>query len=156
MLAPLRVPHVIARPLTLAITRGMRHAGRALSPAVRRLPVGGRALTLLTHSGFMLPVPDRQLALMAVHEFLTTPVDWYFHLALHTSRHGRVSLSSLELPVLLVGATYDVLTGARDLRTAADRLPQGEYAELRGTHFVQMEQPERVLALLHDFLGRVG
>ena len=57
---------------------------------LRRLPVGGRALTLLTHSGFMLPVRDRQLALMAVHEFLTTPVDWYFHLALRTSRHARV------------------------------------------------------------------
>ena len=32
MLAPLRVPHVVARPLTLTIARGMRHAGRALDP----------------------------------------------------------------------------------------------------------------------------
>ncbi len=133
----------------------MRHAGRALGPLTRRLPVGERALSLLTHSGFMLPVRDRHLALMAVHDFLATPLDWYFHLALRTSEHRRVSLSSLPLPALLVGATYDVLTGARDLRTAAARLPRGEYVELRGSHFVQMEQPDVVHALLLDFLERV-
>ena len=155
MLAPLHVPHVVARPLTLTIARTMRHAGRVLGPLTRRLPVGEKALTLLTHSGFMLPVRDRRLALMAVHDFLATPLDWYFHLALRTSEHRRVSLTSLDLPALLVGATYDVLTGARDLRTAAERLPRGEYVELRGSHFVQMEQPDVVHALLLDFLERV-
>ena len=37
---------------------------------------------MLTHSGFMLPVPDPELAAVAIKEFLTTPIDWYLHLAL--------------------------------------------------------------------------
>jgi pimeloyl-ACP methyl ester carboxylesterase len=155
MLAPLRVPPAVARPVTLTLARALRQAGRFTGPLLRRLPVGERALTLLTHSGLMLPVADRRLALMAVHEFLNTPLDWYFHLAVRTSEHPRVSLSSLDLPVLMVGATYDVLTGARDLRTAAERLPHGEYVELRGSHFVQLEQPEVVHGLLGHFLSRL-
>ena len=56
----------------------------------------------------------------------------------------------------MVAATYDVLAGARDMRTAAERLTHGEYVELRASHFVQMEQPEVVHALLLEFLERVG
>ena len=54
-------------------------------------------------------------------------------------------------------ATYDVLAGARDMATAAERLARGAtYVELRGTHFIQMEQPEQVHELLLEFLERVG
>ena len=49
-----------------------------------------------------------------------------------------------------------MLAGARDMATAAERLERREYVELRGSHFIQMEQPERVHALLLEFLERVG
>jgi pimeloyl-ACP methyl ester carboxylesterase len=156
MLGPFHLPHPVARSVTVNLTRAFKRAGRALTPVVSRLPVGRRAIALLTHSGFMLPVPDTQLAVRAVNDFLTTPLDWYFHLALRTSEHARVSLSSVTVPALMVAATYDVLAGARDMRTAADRLVNGEYVELRASHFVQMEQPQVVHALLVDFLERVG
>ena len=42
------------------------------------------------------------------------------------------------------------------MRTAADRLAEGEYVEIRASHFVQMEQPEVVHALLLEFLERAG
>ena len=42
------------------------------------------------------------------------------------------------------------------LASAADRMEDAEYVELRGTHFIQMEQPDRVHQLLIDFLARVG
>jgi pimeloyl-ACP methyl ester carboxylesterase len=45
-----------------------------------------------------------------------------------------------------------VLAGARDMRTAADRLQDATYVELRASHFVQMEQPEVVHDLLLGFL----
>ena len=50
---------------------------------------------------------------------------------------------------MLVAATYDVLAGARDMRTAADRLEDATYVELRASHFVQMERPDEVV---HDLL----
>jgi hypothetical protein len=53
--------------------------------------VGGRAIAVLTHSGFMLPTPDNHLTARAVREFLSIPVEWYFHLALRTSEHARVA-----------------------------------------------------------------
>ena len=60
--------------------------GRAISPISTRIPVGSRTVAVLTHSGFMLPVPDPALAARAVGEFLSTPVEWFFHLALRLLR----------------------------------------------------------------------
>jgi pimeloyl-ACP methyl ester carboxylesterase len=156
MLGPLRLPRLAARALTVNLARAVRFAGRAISPVSTRLPVGPRAIHLLTHSGFMFPVRDPELAAVAVREFLTTPIDWYFHLALATSEHARVSLSLLDLPVAFLAAKWDVLAGSRDMASAARRIPGASYVELRGSHFIQMEQPERVHQLLLDFLARVG
>ena len=60
------------------------------------------------------------------------------------------------MPAVFVAATWDVLSGARDMATAAARIPGASYVELRGSHFIQMEQPERVHELLLDFLEQVG
>ena len=156
MLGPLHLPHAAARLLTVNLSRAMRLSGRALTPIAQRLPVGRRAMTVLTHTGFMFPMPDLDLAALAVKDFLETPVDWYFHLALKTSEHARVRLSRIEVPVCFVAGTYDVLAGARDMRTATARLSDASYAELRGSHFIQMEQPAAVHGLLLDWLDRIS
>ena len=131
-------------------------AGRAITPVTTRLPVGPRAVSVLTHTGFMFPVPDPELAAVAIREFLTTPIEWYMRLALATSEHGRVSLSGLGVPVAFVAGSWDVLSGTRDMQSAAARIPDATYDELRGSHFIQMEQPDRVHQLLLEFLERVG
>jgi pimeloyl-ACP methyl ester carboxylesterase len=156
MLGPLFVPRVVARTLTVGFSTVLKYTGKAISPISTRLPVGPRAINVISHTGFMLPVPDPELAAKAVSEFLTTPVDWYFHLALSTSKHARVSLSKVQVPAMFVAGSYDVLAGTRDMASAAKRLSQGEYVELRGSHFINMEQPERVHQLLLDFLEMVG
>jgi pimeloyl-ACP methyl ester carboxylesterase len=156
MLGPLHLPHVVAGALTVSAARLLHHGGRALTPFTRRLPVGTRTIAALGRTGFMFPVPDRELAARAVREFLQTPVDWYFHLALHTSRHARVRLSQVGVPAFFVAARWDVLSGARDMFTAAERLADATYVELEGTHFLQMERPDQVHALLLEFLERVG
>lgn len=156
MLAPLHLPRLAARTLTVGIARTLGLVSKPLGPVTTRLPIGRRTVAALSHSGFMLPVADAELAAIAVREFLTTPPDWYFHLALKTSEHARVRLSRIGVPVAFVAATYDVLAGARDMRSAADRLADATYTELRGSHFIQMEQPEIVHGLLRDFLVRVG
>lgn len=156
MLAPLHLPHAVARTMTVNLSRVMTVAGKALSPVARRLPIGRRAVAVISHSGFMLPVRDPELAAVCVKEFLTTPLDWYFHLALSTSRHARVSLSSISVPAMFVAGTYDVLAGARDMASAAARMEDAEYVELKASHFVQMEKPEVVHRLLLEFLEKVG
>ena len=156
MLGPLRLPRFAARAVTVSLARAIKLGGKALTPITSRLPVGTRGIAVLTRTGFMFPVPDPELAALAVAEFLTTPVEWYLHLALRTSEHGRVPLSRIGVPVELVAGTFDILSGARHMASAAERLADATYVELRGTHFLQMEQPERVHQLLLDFLERVS
>jgi pimeloyl-ACP methyl ester carboxylesterase len=156
MLGPLRVPRPLVRAYTVNLSRVLKYAGRALTPVTSRLPVGPRLVSVISHSGFMLPVPDPELAALAIREFLTTPVEWYCHLALRTSEHPRVSLSQVRLPAEFVAATYDILTAATHMKSAAERMPDATYVELKGTHFIQMEQPDEVHELLLAFLARVG
>jgi pimeloyl-ACP methyl ester carboxylesterase len=156
MLGPFRLPHAVARGVTVSLSRLLRVTGRAITPITSRVPVGPRTIAVLTRTGFMLPVPDPALAARAVGEFLATPIEWFFHLALRTSEHARVSLSRVKVPVMFVAATYDVLAGARDMRTASDRLDDATYVELRGSHFIQMEQPEVVHDLLLGFLDEIA
>ncbi|MGZ5405803.1 MAG: alpha/beta fold hydrolase [Nocardioides sp.] len=40
--------------------------------------------------------------------------------------------------------------------SAAERVEDSTYVERRGSHFIQMEQPEQVPELLLDFLQRVA
>lgn len=156
MLGPLHLPHALARAITVNASRALRLAGPALTPIASRLPIGERAVRMISHSGFMLPVPDPDLAAVAVQEFLTTPLDWYFHLALRTSEHARVSLRNIRVPVAFVAGKWDILAGSRDMASAAARIPGASFTELDGTHFIAMEQPEVVHDLLLDFLSTVG
>ncbi|WP_193615115.1 alpha/beta fold hydrolase [Nocardioides lijunqiniae] len=156
MLGPLRLPRPLVRLLSVSLTRALLLGSFALTPVASRLPIGPRAIAALSHTGFMLPVADAELAATAVREFLTTPIGWYMRLALSTSRHSRVSLSQVSVPCAFVAGRYDVLAGARDMATAAERLDDATFDEIRGTHFIQMEQPEQVHGLLLDFLAKVG
>ena len=156
MLAPFHLPHPVARAITVNAARVMRQVGRLISPVSTRLPVGPTTIFLLSHSGFMFPVADPKMAARAIKEFLSTPLDWYMHLGLRTSEHARVSLSRIKVPTMFVAGRWDVLAGARDMETAAARIEGATYVELRGSHFIAMEQPDLVHELLLEFLDQVG
>jgi pimeloyl-ACP methyl ester carboxylesterase len=156
MLAPFRLPHPVARLITISACRAAKLTGWAISPITTRLPIGPRAVALISHSGFMFPVADPELTAIGIQEFIRTPLQWYATLALGTSKHARVSLSGIEAPSRFVAGKYDLLTGARDMASAAARLRDADYVELRGSHFIQLEQPDEVHALLLEFLEKVG
>ena len=96
--APLLIPRPLRRPIALGVTGVLARAGRAVTPVTSRLPMGTLSAQLLTHSGFMFPVPELSHVQRAVREFLQTPVDWYMHLARESARHPRVSLRSVTVP----------------------------------------------------------
>jgi pimeloyl-ACP methyl ester carboxylesterase len=156
MLAPTRLPRFLRQAITVSLSRTMRYAGVLLNPIAARLPVGRRATAVVSHSGFMLPVADPEMAMRSLRACLTTPIDWYFHMALRTHQHQRVSLSAIEVPAVFVAAKYDLLAGPKDMLSAAERLPEVTYVELSGSHFIQMEKPEAVHEELMDFLERLA
>ena len=155
MLAPLFVPRLIRKPLTVNAARVMKLAGKPLSQIASRLPVGPLTLAVLSHSGFMLPMPHPHLARRAIKEFLGTPVDWYMHLALHSSLHERVSLRNIDVPTSFLAGKLDILASSYDMKTAAARIPGAVYEEILATHFISMEKPDEVHEALLDLLDRV-
>ena len=125
--APLQIPRLARRPLTLGVAA---HAGAHRQGAHPGRPAGcrsgrGRA-NLLRHSGFMMPSADTEVVERALREFLTTPVEWYMHLARAAARHDRVSLRRIRVPAAFVAGSYDILASAADMRTAADADPRGD------------------------------
>ncbi len=155
MLAPLGVPRFARRPITVNIARTMRSFGKLVSPMTTRIPVSAVAAHALRHSGFMTRNADNAVVRQAVGEFMTTDVDWYMHLAVASSHHPRVELSSIKVPTAFVAGRYDVLASARDMASAARRIPQATYVELSGSHFITMEHPDLIHAELRHLLGRL-
>jgi pimeloyl-ACP methyl ester carboxylesterase len=155
MLAPMYVPRPLRQPLTVSAARVMKAGGPVLTPVARRIPMGPIGTRVLRYSGFMLPFAANADVRRAVREFLTTPVDWYMHLALHSARHLRVSLSKIEVPCAFVGGRFDILASTKDMGTAADRIPHATYVNLCGSHFLTLERPKQVTRLLHDLIAAV-
>jgi pimeloyl-ACP methyl ester carboxylesterase len=153
--APLLIPRPLRQPISVGIARAMKLLGPALTPLTRGLPVGPASSTALRWSGFMFPTAKGADVRRAVREFLTTPVDWYGHLALAAAQHSRVSLSGIEAPACFVAGRYDILASHHDLRTAAERLHAAEFVNLCGSHFLTLERPKAVTALLREFVNSV-
>lgn len=154
--APLMIPRPLRKPISLGVVRALERVGPLLTPLTTRLPVGVTLARALSHSGFMLPSEDAVALRRAVREFLRTPVDWYMHLARAAAAHPRVSLRSIAVPTAFVAGKYDVLASSHDMYTAAQRIPDASYVELRGSHFVQLEHPDPVHEELLKLLARVA
>ncbi len=154
MLGPMHVPRPLRAPLTVGLAYAVREVGHLFSPLTRALPVGRFSATLLRHSGFMFPSADEEVVRQAVREFLTTDVDWYFHLAVAAARHERVSLRGIGVPTVFIAGKHDLLADNHDMKTAAARIPEAVFHVLPGSHFLQMEHPERVREELLELVRR--
>jgi pimeloyl-ACP methyl ester carboxylesterase len=155
MLAPMYVPRPLRQPLTVGAARLMKAGGPLLTPIARRIPMGPIGTRVLRYSGFMLPTASNADVRRAVREFLTTPIDWYMHLALHSARHLRVSLSKIDVPCAFVGGRLDILASTKDMRTAAERIPRATYVNLWASHFLTLERPEQMTQMLHELIEHV-
>lgn len=152
--APLLLPRPVRRPIAMGVTATLERLGPLVTPVTSRLPVGPVTAGVLMHSGFMLPAQNPADVRRAVKEFLTTPVDWYMHLARAAARHPRVSLRTIRVPTTFVAGRWDVLASSHDMRTAAERIPDAAYLELPGSHFLQLEHPETVHEQLLMLMSR--
>lgn len=152
--APLFLPRPVRRPLARGVTRALEVLGGPLGPLTTRIDPNRFAVWLLQHSGLMLPGADPAVVRQAVSVYLDTPLDWGMHLARHADEHPRVSLRRIRVPTAFVAGRHDLLASSRDMRSAAARIPDSTFVELRGSHFIQMERPEVVHAHLLELVAR--
>lgn len=154
-LAPLRVPPILANTLMLTLARSATVSGHAMAPVTRRIPWTRFSVDLLRMTRVVAPTADPALLQTAVQEFFATHPAWYARMALAASRHGRVSLSAINVPTTFLAGRGDLLAGAPAMRTAAARIPGARFREMRGTHFIPLERPDVVLGELRALLKRV-
>jgi pimeloyl-ACP methyl ester carboxylesterase len=102
------------------------------------------------------PAADTAELRTLMQEFCTTHPSWYAKLALGVSEHRRVSLSNITVPVTFVAGKWDMLTGARDMLSASERLVGSRFLELDATHFIPIEFPDVVLDELKHLIARTA
>jgi len=155
--APLLIPRPFREPIAVNVARLLELTGPLITPITRRMPIGPISTTVLRYSGFMFPTAKAQDVRRAVREFLTTPVDWYGHLAVAAAKHPRVSLSRLDdIPTVFLAGRFDIYASHHDMRTAAQRVDGSHYVRLLGTHFLPLERPKQITAHLREFAEGVG
>jgi len=152
--APLLVPRPFRTPLTTGAARAVRLVGPVVTPVARRVPMGPVTTTALRFSGIVWPTASYGDVRRVTREFLTTPIEWYMHLALAAAEHLPVQLSRVEVPTAFVAGRYDVLASSRDIRAAAERIDGATYVELWGTHYLPLERSAEVTALLRELVAR--
>lgn len=156
MLAPLRVPPLLARSLMAGLAWSVSYTGHALAPLTRRFPWTNLTTDIVRRTRIIHPAADTAQLRALLQEFFTTHPAWYAKLALSVAEHSRVSLSDIDIPVTFVAGKWDVLTGARDMLSAAQRVKGSRYRELNATHFIPIEFPGIVLDELRLLADRVG
>ena len=155
MLAPLKVPPFIAKKVMVGLARSGELSGPVLAPIIKRVPWTNATANMLRWSRVINPAADPGELRTLLQEFCTTHPSWYAKLALGVSEHQRVSLSSIAVPVTFLSGKWDMLTGARDMLSASQRVAGSRYRELESTHFIPVEFPQIVLDELHLLLERV-
>lgn len=145
MLAPLHVPRPVARVLLGGVARVVTVAGHPLAPVTRKLPWTNLTADIVRRSRLINPSADTAELRDLLQEFFTTHPAWYAKLALSVTKHGRVPLSSIRIPVTFLAGSFDLLAGSRDMLTASQRIPGSRYVRIEATHFLPVERPEEVL-----------
>lgn len=153
--APLFIPRFARRPVARAVMHALGRLGPTLNPLTARITMGPVTTFVLQRSGLMFPGADPGVVRRAVTTYLDTPIEWGMHLARGADQHARVSLSTIAMPTTFIAGKYDMLASARDMKSAAHRIPDSRYVELAGSHFIQMERPHEVHQHLLAFLGRI-
>lgn len=156
MLRPLHVPGPVAKRVMIGLTMGGLAGGRALGLVTRRMPWTNAMANMLRRSRLINPNADTAELRALFQEFCTTDPRWYAHLAMGVSKHPRISLSQVRVPVTFVAGRWDLLTASGEMRTASDRVPDSRFIELEATHFIPVEYPDVVLNELRDLVARAG
>jgi pimeloyl-ACP methyl ester carboxylesterase len=152
--AYLMVPKPLRRTSGLAVSRAGRALGKPLNLLARTVPKGTTFAEILRHSGFMLPSAQTKDVVPWMRSFLEHDFEWYFALLSAAADHEPMDPSFIECPITVVAGGFDVMTSMRDVVAFAEKIDHAELHVLHATHFVPLEFPDEVMAMLDGLLLR--
>jgi pimeloyl-ACP methyl ester carboxylesterase len=88
--------------------------------------------------------PDLDTSAAVARQFAGHPWTWYSQLLLAAGDHPALETGFVDFPVSLVGGVLDVGAAAPDIRAVTEAIPHARFVPLLGTHFLPLEQPDRV------------
>ena len=150
MFGPLRGGARARHAAAVGVAKALRAAGPALGRAARATPLNRATAAVLRHSGAMHPAARPEYLLPTVAEFRAHDFRWYFTLAVAMADHRPMDLAFVRCPVTLAGGRRDLLVSRHDLERAAARIPHAKLVMLPGSHFLPIERPLEITALLRE------
>ncbi len=150
----LMVPKPLRKTSGLIVCRTGQAFGKPLTLLARALPKGDTFAEILRHSGFMMPSARTKDVVPWIRSFLEHDFEWYFRLMIAGAEHEPMDPSFVECPITVVAGGFDVMTSMRDVVAFAERIEHAEVHVLQGTHFVPLEFPDEIMAMLDGLLMR--
>jgi pimeloyl-ACP methyl ester carboxylesterase len=152
--ANLMVPKPLRRQTGLMVSRAGRLIGKPLNVFARTVPKGNTFAEILRHSGFMLPSAQTKDIVPWLNAFAEHDFEWYFQLMVAAGDHQPMDPSFVQCPITVVAGGFDVMTSMRDVVAFAEKIDHAEVHVLHATHFVPLEFPDEVMAMLDGLLMR--
>ncbi|HVF06309.1 MAG TPA: alpha/beta hydrolase [Frankiaceae bacterium] len=153
MFGPLRGAARARHAGAVGAAKALRLAGPALNRVARSTPLNRATATLIRHSGVVHRAARPEYLLPTVAEFREHDFRWYFTLAVAMAEHHPMDLAFVRCPVTLAGGRRDILVSRHDLERAAARIPHAKLVMLDGSHFLPLERPAELTALLRELVG---
>lgn len=152
--ANLMVPKPLRRTSGLVVSRTGQLLGKPLTLLARTVPKGNTFAEILRHSGFMLPSAQTKDVVPWIQAFAAHDFEWYFRLMSAAADHEPMDPSFVQCPITVVAGGFDTMTSMRDVVGFAGKIDHAEVHVLQATHFVPLEFPDEIMAMLDGLLMR--
>ncbi len=152
--APLLVPRQLRRPMSIAVAKTGELVGPQLNALARLIPVNRTTADVMRYTGMIMPSARSEDILPWLETFMKQDFSWYFHLFPPAGEHERMDPSFVEVPVTVAAGGMDALTSMLDVVAFAKEIEHAEVHVLRGTHFLPLEFPDEIMAMIDGVLLR--
>ena len=136
-------------------TSAASHVGPQISPFLKAATGNPALFWLLCQVHFVRPAANKEVFVSMARGVASHDQEIYLQTLSELGRHDATDiLTGLDLPVLFLGGGRDYMIRASTIRRVARQIPRGRAEILpRCSHFITIEQPERVNELLRAFLA---
>jgi 3-oxoadipate enol-lactonase len=152
MFGPLKRAPRLRHVAALGVARGLRTAGPVLDRVASATPLNRATAWAIRHTVMGRDAaPERVIP--TLEEFRRHDFRWYFTLAVAMAEHEPMDLSFVRCPATLVAGTRDIVTSRHHMERAAAKIPHAKLVVLDGTHFLPLEKPDELTALLRELVA---